>query len=150
MSGNFFLKKYSKLTKQFSETLLIFPKLKNNWITCIGLIWITYIGSIRITYIGSVWFTFIINLDYLHLVNLCGHCNKSSSGCAAVLCNVCEMWNRWECFWNDKRIIRTTRHHEGYYVGSRSSSVGRAIKFKRKSGQLSPISVRSLMLWTNV
>ena len=27
----------------------------------------------------------------------CGHCNKSSSGCAAVLCNICEMWHHWEC-----------------------------------------------------
>ena len=27
----------------------------------------------------------------------CGQCNKSSSGCAAVLCNICELWHHWEC-----------------------------------------------------
>lgn len=27
----------------------------------------------------------------------CGHCNKSSSGCAAILCNICEMWHHWGC-----------------------------------------------------
>ena len=27
----------------------------------------------------------------------CGNCNKTTSGSAVLLCNVCELWHHWEC-----------------------------------------------------
>ena len=27
----------------------------------------------------------------------CGNCNKTTSGCAALLCNICEHWHHKEC-----------------------------------------------------
>ena len=27
----------------------------------------------------------------------CGNCNKTTSGCAALMCSICEMWHHTEC-----------------------------------------------------